>query len=652
MNRLSNEKSPYLQHAARQKIDWYPWSEEPFLRAEREGKAVFLSSGGVWCHWCHVMAKESFENAEVAALLNELFVSVKLDRDERPDIDRRYQQAVALMGGGGGWPLSVFLTPDRRPFFGGTYFPPDDRYGRPGFIKVLRSVHEFYQSRKGEAVEYGIRIMDALKSEVLEVGDLTRDSLEQAKIAMLGHFDAKHGGFGTSPKFPMPGALEFLLHQATTRKDQAAENAVRKTLDAMARGGFHDHLAGGFHRYSVDEAWFVPHFEKMADDNAWLLRNYIDAYALFGEARYKEVADGIIRFVRSVLSDPAGGFFASQDADVTPDDEGGYFTWTDEDFKRVLTIEEYEVLSLRFFHERGALPHDQAKKVLCAARELRDIAETLGKSEEAVATIIARGREKLLLERNGRETPFVDRTLYTSLNGMFITSFLKAYRVLGDAGLRDFALKSLDRVLKERFISGALHHTESVPAVLDDHLYLIEALVAAYEATGDPARLDRATAFMDRCLERFGDSEGGFFDTGEEVLGTRLKRVEDIPHPSANATAALLLIKLFHITGREIYRSQAERVLRIFSVAVNEMSIHAGTYYCSLDAWFTMLKLTVEAAPSSDLAIAARRLTGPYTVVVYGEDKGRIVPCIGETCYAPVMNNEELVRFVLRPVST
>lgn len=648
MNHLSSEKSPYLQHAAHQKIDWYPWSDEPFLRAEREEKAVFLSSGGVWCHWCHVMAKESFENDEVAALLNELFISVKLDRDERPDIDRRYQQAVALMGGGGGWPLSVFLTPDRRPFFGGTYFPPDDRYGRPGFIKVLGSAHEFYQSRKGEAIEYGVRIMDALKAEVLEAGDLTWDSLEQGKIAMLGHFDAQNGGFGASHKFPMPGALEFLLHQTATRKDKTAENAVRTTLDAMARGGFHDHLAGGFHRYSVDEAWFVPHFEKMADDNAWLLRNYIDAYALFGEERYKEVADGIIRFVRDVLSDPSGGFFASQDADVTPDDEGGYFTWTDGDLKRVLTIEEYEVLSLRFFHERGALPHDHEKKVLCAAREVREIAGTLGMSEEAVTTIIARGREKLLIERNGRETPFVDRTLYTSLNGMFITSFLKAYRVLGDAVLRDVALKSLDRVLKERFIDGTLYHTEGIPAVLDDHVYHIEALVAAYEATGDPARLDAATAFMDRCLERFGDGEGGFFDTGEEVLGTRLKRVEDIPHPSANATAALLLIKLFHLTGRESYRGQAERALRIFSVAVKEMSIHAGTYYCGLDAWFTMLKLTVEAVPSSDLAAAARRLTGPYTVVVYGEDKGRIVPCIGETCFAPVTDNEELLRFARR----
>jgi uncharacterized protein YyaL (SSP411 family) len=246
----------------------------------------------------------------------------------------------------------------------------------------------------------------------------------------------------------------------------------------------------------------------------------------------------------------------------------------------------------------------------------------------------------------------VDRTLYTSLNGMFIASFLKAYRVLGDSGLRDFALTSLNRILKERFIGGELFHTDDVPAVLEDHIYLIEALIAAYEATGDPAQLDAATDFMDRCLERFGDSEGGFFDTEEEVLGTRLKRVEDIPHPSANATAALLLIKLFHLTGREPYRSHTEKVLRIFSVTVKEMSIHAGMYYCALDAWFTMLKLTVEAAPASDLAFAARRLTGPYTVVVYSEDKKRIVPCIGETCHAPVTSKEELVRIASQLTSS
>jgi len=645
MNRLSSERSPYLRHASHQKIDWYPWSDEPFLRAEREGKAVFLSSGGVWCHWCHVMAKESFENDEVAALLNELFISVKLDRDERPDIDRRYQQAVSLMGGGGGWPLSVFLTPDRRPFFGGTYFPPDDRYGRPGFIKVLRSVHEFYQSRKGEAAEYGVRIMDALKAEALTAGDLSQDSLEQMKDSMLAHFDGANGGFGSAPKFPMPGALEFLLHRAAARKDHAAENAVKTTLDAMLRGGFHDHLGGGFHRYSVDEAWFVPHFEKMADDNAWLLRNYLDAYAFFGEERYRDAAEGIIRFVREVLSDPTGGFYASQDADVTPDDEGGYFTWTDGDLKRVLTIDEYQVLSLRYFHERGSLHHDPEKKALCAAKEPQAIAADLGMPLERVNTVLSQGREKLLRERRGRETPFVDQTLYLSLNGMFITSFLKAYRVLGDPGLRDFALASLDRILRERVKEEALEHCEGVPAVLDDHVYLVEALVAAYEATGARARLDLAAEFMDRCLALFGDRLGGFFDTGAEVLGTRLKRIEDIPHPSANAVAIVLLVKLFHLTGRETYRAAADRSLRIFSAAASEMSIHAGTYFCGLDAWFTTLKLTVEAEPDSVLARAAMRLTGPYTALLYGGDQGRIIPCVNETCFEPVTNAGALERY-------
>jgi uncharacterized protein len=645
MNRLSNEKSPYLQHAAHQKIDWYPWSDEPFLLAEQEGKAVFLSSGGVWCHWCHVMAQESFENDEVAALLNELFISVKLDRDERPDIDRRYQQAVALMGNGGGWPLSVFLTPDRRPFFGGTYFPPHDRYGRPGFVKVLRSVHEFYQTRKDEAAEYGVRIMDALKAEVLEAGDLSQELLKQAKITMLGHFDAQHGGFGTAPKFPMPGALEFLLHQAAMRKDRIAENAVKTTLDAMLRGGFHDHLGGGFHRYSVDEAWFVPHFEKMADDNAWLLRNYTDAYALFGDERYREVAEGIIWFVREVLSDPAGGFYASQDADVTPDDEGGYFTWTDGDLTRVLTIDEYQVLSLRYFHGRGSLHHDHEKKVLCAAKEPPLIAAELGMPVERVNALLAQCREKLLRERSRREAPFVDRTLYTSLNGMFITSYLKAYRVLGDSRLKDFALASLDRIIRERSKDSVLLHCEGVPAVLDDHVYLVEALVAAYEATGDLARLDRAVMFMERCVALFGDSAGGFFDTEADVLGTRLKRIEDIPHPSANAVAIMLLIKMFHLTGKEPYRSAAERSLRIFAATVREMSIHAGTYFCALDAWFSTLRLTVEARPDSGLARAAMRLTGPYTSLVYGRDQGRIIPCVNETCYEPVTNEARLQRY-------
>jgi uncharacterized protein YyaL (SSP411 family) len=648
MNRLAQERSPYLKHAARQPIHWFPWCDEAFDRSRDENKPVFLSSGGVWCHWCHVMAKECFEDQEVAELLNEHFISIKLDRDERPDIDRRYQQAVALMGHAGGWPLSVFLTPDRQPFFGGTYFPPEDGFGRPGFKRVLRSVNDFYRSRTADAAQYGTRVMEALKADAQEPGELTTTVLDRAQDAMLEYFDPQNGGFGSAPKFPLPGALEFLLRRAVIAGDAAAETAVRTTLDRMAQGGVHDQLAGGFHRYSVDDAWFVPHFEKMADDNAWLLRSYLDAYAVFGDERYREVAAGIIRFVREVLSDPSGGFFASQDADVTPDDEGGYFTWSDRELKQVLTIDEYEVVARSLLHERGRLPHDPDKMVLCVARAPQAVADGLGRAVEDVQAVLARGKEKLLAVRRERTMPFIDRTLYTALNGMFITSFLKAFRVLGDAALRDFALASLDRVLRERTVEGTLEHSGGIPALLDDYVYLIEALVAAYEATADRRRLERAEELMGLCLRTFGDREGAFFDTAEDVLGTRLKRVEDIPHPSANAVAILQLIKLWHITGTDAYRATAEKALKAFVRAAEGMSIHAGMYCCALDSWFSMLTLTIEAAPESDLAHAARRLAGRATVLVYGEDRNRIIPCVNGACAEPVSRISDLPAVVSR----
>lgn len=363
MNRLSGEKSAYLRHAAHQKIDWHPWSDEVFEKARRENKPVFLSTGAVWCHWCHVMAKECFEDEEVTRLLNEHFLNIKLDRDERPEIDRRYQKAVIAMGSPGGWPLSVFLTPDRKPFFGGTYFPPDDLYGRPGFKRVLRSVVEFYHTNGIRVYEYSDRVMDFLKTAPMPSGEIGGSLLDQAVRDILSEYDPQNGGFGKMPKFPMPGAMEFLMRRYFFTGNESVGLVVRKTLEAMAKGGFHDQLGGGFHRYSVDEGWIVPHFEKMADDNSWLLRNYVDAYALFGDRYFRDVAKGVTGFFRDVLSDPEGGFYASQDADVTPDDEGGYFTWREKDFRKVLNDDEYRALSLHLLHERGAMHHDPSKKV-------------------------------------------------------------------------------------------------------------------------------------------------------------------------------------------------------------------------------------------------------------------------------------------------
>jgi hypothetical protein len=645
MNRLADERSPYLRHAAHQKIDWYPWSDEAFERARAERKPVFLSSGGVWCHWCHVMAEESFEDDEVASLLNELFISVKLDRDERPDIDRRYQQAVASMGSGSGWPLSVFLTPDKRPFFGGTYFPPEDSFGRPGFKKLLRAVRDFYDSKRQDAEQYAAQVMAALKHDGNRPGDIGRPMLQHAVASMLTFYDADNGGFGAAPKFPMPGALEFLIRRSYASRSTVLVGAVQNTLDAMARGGFHDQLGGGFHRYSVDEAWVVPHFEKMADDNAWLLRNYVEGYAVFGDERYREVAEGIIRFAREVLSDPAGGFFASQDADVTPEDEGGYFTWTDADLRRALTDDEYRVLSLHFFSEQGRMHHDPEKRVLSTALSVYDVAERLARSVKDVEEIVRRGKQKLLAERNRRRPPFVDRTLYASLNGMFIASFFKAYRALADPALRHFGLLGLDRILKERLRGDALFHCEGIPAVLDDYVYLVEALVSAFEATGDRDHLIRADELMARCLEKFGDAAGGLFDTEGDVLGTRFKRVEDIPHPSANAVAVLQLLKLSHLLGREEYRREAERTLRLFSPLAAQMGVHAGMYFNALDACFNMLRLTVGVPADSALAQAARALAGPQTAVAYAAGSGHILPCIDRTCFEPVTTPEALREF-------
>jgi uncharacterized protein YyaL (SSP411 family) len=650
VNKLAKEKSAYLRHAAEQKIDWLPWSEEAFDRARAEGKPVFLSTGAVWCHWCHVMAKEVFENEEIARLMNELFINVKLDRDERPEIDRRYQQAVAAMGGGGGWPLSVFLTPDKEPFFGGTYFPPEDMQGRPGFKNVLKSVSDFFKTKNGDARSFAARVMEALKQGVSSPGDITELSLAEAQRSMLMLFDEDNGGFGSAPKFPMPGALEFLLRRSAKKSDPSVGRAARRTLEAMAGGGIYDQLGGGFHRYSVDEAWLVPHFEKMADDNAGLLKNYIDGYAVFGDERLRDTARGIIAFLRDVLSDPGGGFYASQDADVTPDDEGGYFTWTDDEFRKVLTNEEYEALSALLINERGEMHHDPAKKVLSVTMTSEEIGQKLGKSVDEVGLVILRGKEKLLKEREKRQAPFIDKTLYTSLNGMLIASFFHAFSVLGDEELRKFGVKSLERILKERRLDGKLMHTEDVPAALDDYVHLIDALIAGYEATAGLRYLDLADELMAECFEKFYDNkEGGFFDTESEVLGLRLKRIEDIPQPSANAVGVMLLLKLSLLTRKEEYRSAAEQTLRLFAGSAREMSVHAGAYFCAADAWFHMLTLTVEALPDSALARRARLLSGKaHAAIVYGEDKNRVVPCKQKQCYEAQSDPDSLGDYCLK----
>jgi len=642
LNRLLNEKSPYLKHAASQPVDWFPYSEAAFEKARKEGKPVFLSSGAVWCHWCHVQAKESFEDPQVARILNENFISIKLDRDERPDVDRRYQESLHLLGQGGGWPLSIFLTPEGKPFYGGTYFPPEDSFGRPGFKKVLLQVAGYYREKKDKAEELGEKLIKHLAPAPIEKTPISEGMLAGAAAEVLSHFDPENGGFGTMPKFPMPGAISFLIgrHFFAPRhlRDQGAyEMAIKKTLTNMAKGGIYDQLGGGFHRYSTDEAWIVPHFEKLAEDNAWHLKNYTEAYSLLGEPLHKQIAQGIIEYISSTLSDPRGGFYASQDADLTPEDEGGYFTWTSEDFERVLAGKELKAASMHFLHERGSMHHDPSKKTLFIAHEPEEIAVRLGLDSEEARALLKSAKEKLLRERNKREAPFVDKTFYSSINGLMTSSYLFAWRAFGDDYLLQFALMSLKRMLTENYGNGVLMRTSRVRGMLDDYVHLTGGCLDAYETIGETEYLKIAEELLNRLVEDFYDrGSGGFFDSGEAVLGVRLKNIEDIPHPSPNALLIWHLVRMGRITGNEKYAEIAEECLSAFAGQAAKLGPHGGSFYSALDGFYNFLSLKVEDRAGGFLAKKSLETYRPYKVVSYGEENGIVVPCRRGECLEPV----------------
>jgi len=446
----------------------------------------------------------------------------------------------------------------------------------------------------------------------------------------------------------MSGAIEFLLGRYFFTGDEDLASMLKKTLTAMAAGGFHDQLGGGFHRYSTDEAWGVPHFEKMADDNAWLLRNYCDAYRIFGDAYLKDTALDIIAFVDKELSHPRGGFYASMDADVTPDDEGGYFTWTREDFTGALNDEEYRVLSAFLFNPVNGVHHDPEKVVLSVRASIDEVAGKMAMDSTQTAGIIIRGRQKLLAEREKRQKPFIDTAIYTSLNGMMISAYCKAYRTFGDRTVLDRAVLSLARVRDMNVRNGELYHSEGVRAFFEDYVHFCDALLAVYEATGDGSYRDEAQSLIDRCIDRFWDHEGaGFFDTEEEVIGMRLKGIEDVPRPSANALVIIVLLKLAAMSGDDRYREYAKNSLEMFSSEAAAMAIHGGYYFCALDAFYRMVKLEVRARAGSQIAQTALFADHPYPCVVYGDaGENLIIPCTDTTCFEPVASGEELRRFL------
>ena len=445
-NALASAASAYLRSAMHQPVDWNEWSEAAFAKAEQEDKPILLDIGAVWCHWCHVMDRESYENPELAELINKFFIPIKVDRDERPDVDTRYQAAVASISGQGGWPLTAFLTPQGLPYFGGTYFPPEDRHGRPGLRRVLFTMAEAFQKQRGDVDETAASVIAAIEHNESFNGrapDPASELVAKLVASALQQFDPRHGGFGSQPKFPHPGTIDLLLDAAAGSTEIAAQarHAALVTLEKMAQGGIYDHLAGGFHRYSTDERWVVPHFEKMSYDNSELLRNYVHAFQSSGDSRFAQTAREIVGWVDTVLSDREhGGFYASQDADFSLDDDGDYFTWTLAEAEAVLTPKELAVAAPFYdIGEVGDMHHNPARNVLHITKPL----------PEGSHQLLASAKAKLHAARLARPTPFVDQTVYTGWNGMMVSAYLEASRVLDLPGALAFALQSLDRILAE-----------------------------------------------------------------------------------------------------------------------------------------------------------------------------------------------------------
>src|SRR5271155_3927139 len=605
-NSLAEASSSYLRSAMHQPVQWHEWGAEAFARAAGEDKPILLDIGAVWCHWCHVMDRESYEDPGLAAVINQNFIAVKVDRDERPDVDTRYQAAVAAISGQNGWPLTAVLTPEGQPFFGGTYFPRDDRYGRPGFERVLRSMVDAWKTRRAEVEESAGSVVEAIEYNenfAGRAGSLSLSIVDAMVASALDKFDRHHGGFGSQPKFAHPSAIDLLLDVAGRTGNQAAREVATVTLAKMARGGVYDQLGGGFHRYSVDERWVVPHFEKMLYDNAELLKNYVHAFQTFVDPEFTRVAKDMMRWMDEWLTDrERGGFYASQDADVSLDDDGDYFTWTREEAAAVLTESELAVAGLYFdIGEMGDMHHNPKKNVLHVKYTVEDVAQRLSRGVDEVRSDLGSAQKKLYASRLERPTPFVDKTVYTSWNGLAVSAYLEASGVLQLDAPRAFALKTLDRILQEGWSNDAgLAHViaysdqnearQRVSGVLDDYAFLTHACVDAWQATGDIGYYSAAMEIGEAMVERFYDSSGGgFFDTETpkgEVLGAlaaRRKPLQDTPTPAGNPAAAAALLRLEGLSGRADFREKAEDTLEHFGGVVEHFGLYAGTYGLALE---------------------------------------------------------------------
>jgi uncharacterized protein YyaL (SSP411 family) len=654
-NQLADATSAYLKSAAHQPVHWHPWGEAAFARAHSANKPILLDIGAVWCHWCHVMDGESYENPEIAEILNTEFVCIKVDRDERPDVDARYQRAVQALTGQGGWPLTAFLNPSGEVFFGGTYFPPEHNpYGRPGFASVLRQVAQLYREQRDQVAQNAQVIRQHMAESLNEAkrGTVTPRLLEDAANQMARLCDIRYGGFGTAPKFPHPAACEFLLARWHDTREDWLRDVVDKTLTGMAKGGIRDHVGGGFHRYAVDERWIVPHFEKMAYDNSELLHAYVNGYAALGTPLFREVSHGIVDWVLEVLSDrERGAFYTSQDADTGFGDDGDYWTWTPEEVREALQDDKASQVIRRVFdvEQQGEMHHNPRKNVLWWRQ---------GPAGDAEWPILKEALRKLKAARGRRPAPTVDTTAYVNWNALLASAFLQAGAVLDRPECNRLALKVLDRIWSESWDEGrGMGHVLGRPeprGLLDDNVHAAAAFLGAHEATGDDQWLRRAVAVMQHCgRAHWDDQAGGFFDiargtVGPAYLATPAKPVQDSPTPSGNGVAALVLARLWALTDDAEWRRLLDRQLETFAGGATELSLYGATLLRAVD-WALNPVTRIEVAgprgdgPACAMHLIALQAYRPRKVVVRRTaDRPAATVCVGTTCSLPVETPEAL----------
>ena len=670
-NSLAKEKSPYLLQHAHNPVDWFAWNETAFAKARAESKPIFLSIGYSTCHWCHVMERESFEDEKIGAYLNEHFVSIKVDREERPDVDTIYMTFVQSTTGSGGWPLNVFLTPDLKPFFGGTYFPPDARHGRPSFLQLLEQIVNLWRERKMEiaasADELHARLELVTARDAQENSPLTpailRHALEQFKAA----YDSANGGFGSAPKFPQPSIPSFVLRSAKRFGDDEAAKMVLQTCDKMAAGGIHDQLGGGFARYAVDAEWLVPHFEKMLYDNAQLAQLYLDAFLISGDARHAAVVRDILDYVLRDMTHPAGGFYSAEDAD-SEGHEGKYYCWTHDEMSKLLSPEEFIVAANYFGLTKAGNFIDHSHPTPLPGQNVLSVVKS--PIAEADRPLLASAKEKMLAIRARRIRPHLDDKILASWNGLMLGAFARASAVLGEEKYRAAAEKNfsfLRKILWDEKSKTLFHRwrdgERDQVQLLEAYAFLLDGVIQLYEATLEPKHLDFAIELAGALIENFHDpANGGFWqspaDRSDLIL--RVKDDYDGAEPSGNSVATLALLKLAAITGREDFRQPAEATLQLAAVRLQKQPAALAFMLHALDFWLDEPRRVVIAGDinSTDfhqLLRAAHSVYLPNKIVL--GNTGAVEPfaathkanngvaafvCTGNACLPPISESSQL----------